>query len=47
MLEARVPHLELSLGGSLEEKIARAGKTGRFNQRTKLLYLGRKLLVSW
>jgi hypothetical protein len=47
MLEARVPRLELSLGGSLEEKIARAGKTRRFNQKTKLLYLGRKLLVSW
>ncbi|CAK7325018.1 unnamed protein product [Dovyalis caffra] len=27
-------HLELSLGGNLEEKIARAGKTKRFNQKT-------------
>lgn len=32
-LKLEFPHLQLSLGGALEEKIARAGKTKRFNQK--------------
>ncbi|KAJ6289604.1 hypothetical protein OIU78_025517 [Salix suchowensis] len=33
-LKLEYPHLRLSLGDNLEEKIARAGKTKRFNQKT-------------
>nr|AKM76706.1 AT2G31890-like protein [Melianthus villosus] len=33
-LKLELPHLQLSLGGDLEEKISRAGKTKRFNQKT-------------
>ncbi|KAK1293845.1 hypothetical protein QJS10_CPA16g00032 [Acorus calamus] len=33
-LKLEYPHLGLSLGGSLEEKILRAGKTKKFNQKT-------------
>ncbi|GAU31122.1 hypothetical protein TSUD_212280 [Trifolium subterraneum] len=32
-LKLEFPHLQLSLGGELENKIARAGKTNRFNQK--------------
>lgn len=33
-LKLEYPHLQLSLGKNLEEKIAHAGKTKRFNQKT-------------
>ncbi|XP_050235568.1 RAP domain-containing protein, chloroplastic [Mercurialis annua] len=32
-LKLEYPHLQLAVGGDLEEKIARAGKTKRFNQK--------------
>lgn len=33
-LKLEYPHLQLSLGSTLEEKIGKAGKTKRFNQKT-------------